>query len=190
MNKTNFLKAMKVLSENFGLQVSDGYSELMCKMLNFTDKQIEKALNVLSSQKTMNKMPSMAQWKEAAGIDIRTPVDIACDNFLAKVKGYLSAGFVSSEEKLEFSKGLSEVERRILSNFGGISVLWQDCHREEYNRNISVLLNQLKKEFDNNATEENIKLPPKDTVSIENKTKTVSQDKIKELLENSIKRIS
>jgi hypothetical protein len=184
MNKTNFLKAMKILSENFGLQVSDGYSELMCKMLNFTDKQIEQALNILSSQKTMNKMPSIAQWKEAAGIDIRTPIDIACDKFLAKVQEYIASDFMFSEDKQEFIAGLSEVERRVLTGFGGISALWQDCHREEYNRNTSVLLNQLKKEFMNSATENNIRLPENKRLALENNQK----NKVQELLKDSIKK--
>ena len=191
ITKVELDKTIKMLELNFNLTAREGYADLMFSFLkNNTVNDLRKAYSYFLRQKSISKLPSITQWLEAMGKDTRTPKDIACDNFLAKVKGYLSSGFVSSEDKLEFSKGLSEVERRILSSFGGISVLWQDCHREEYNRNISVLLNQLKKEFDNNATEENIKLPPKDTVSIENKTKTVSQDKIKELLGNSIKRIS
>ena len=78
------------------------------------------------------------------------------------------------------------MERRILTGFGGISALWQDCHREEYNRNTSVLLNQLKKEFMNSATENNIRLPENKHLALENNQK----NKVQELLKDSIKKIA
>ena len=180
-------KTIKMLELSFDLTAKEGYADLIYSFLkNNSVEELRKAYTFFLKQKSMSKLPSVAQWLEAMGKDMRTPIDIACDKFLAKVQEYITSDFMFSEDKQEFIEGLSEVERRILTGFGGISALWQDCHREEYNRNTSVLLNQLKKEFMNSATENNIRLPENKHLALENNQK----NKVQELLKDSIKKIA
>ena len=185
MENKKLTLAIKSISDNFNLAASEGYVSLMNKALNLTDAQIGKAANHFLRLETLSKMPSLMQWKKAAGVCEGNPIEIACQRFLGKVHEYLTSDFISSSEKKEFDQSLSEVELRTLNSLGGISGLWADTHQEGYRRSISRILYELKQEFLNSATEANILAKPHANNGIEFKKADVE-----ELVQNSVKRLS
>lgn len=158
MNKQNFLLSLNALAENFSLPISKGYIELMVNMLKLTDDQITKAMEHFMNEQTMSKLPSIAQWKNAAGFDTRSPVTVAEEKFIDKVSNYLTSYFVSSQERRKFSDSLSDLERQVLSEMGGISELWLSVNNEKYSRPLAKVLNELRTLFRDRATEENISI--------------------------------
>lgn len=184
MDKQKLAVAINFLAENFSLTIGKGYVEVMHKCLNLTDQQFNKAMDFFTKKKDLMKLPSLAQWKEAAGLEIDNPIETACQKFLGKVQVYLTSDFVGSNEKREFNNELSEVEYRALNSLGGISSLWSDLHQDGYKRSLSRILYELKQEFLNSATESNILTKPK------SENKVLCSENIKTLLENTVKKIS
>lgn len=176
--------AIKTISDNFNLTTSEGYVNLMHRMLKLSDAQINKAVDFFLSQEVLSKMPSLMQWKKAAGVCDGNPIELACQKFLDKVQVYLTSDFIGSDEKREFNNGLSEMEYRALNSLGGISSLWSDLHQDGYKRSLSRILYELKQEFLNSATESNILAKPQSS------NNALYGENVKTLLENTVKRLN
>lgn len=184
MDKQKLAMAINFLAENFSLNIGKGYIELMSKYLNLTDTQLNKAMEFFTRQKTLVKLPSLAQWKEAAGFIVENPIDVACNKFIDKVQEYLNSDFIDTDEKNEFNSNLSEAERKALNSLGGISSLWSDLHQDGYKRSLSRILYELKQEFLNSANASNILPKP------QKKDNMLSNERIKTLLGDTVKRLN
>lgn len=183
MENKRLIFAIKVIADNFNLTPTKGYVDLMNKMLKLSDEQIDKALEFFINQENLLKMPSLMQWKKAAGVCDGNPIELACQKFLDKVQVYLTSCFVGSDEKREFNNGLLEVEYRALNSLGGISSLWSDLHQEGYKRSLSRIMYEIKQEFLNLATESNI-------TKLQNENNKIHGEKLKTLLKGGINKLN
>lgn len=175
-----FTMSIKALAENFSLPVKAEYIQLMHDYLNFTEEDLKTAVNYFMTKERLFKMPSVAEWKKAVGIDIRSEVDKVEESFIRKVSYYLSLIFVSSDEKRRFNESLSDVERKVLSEMGGISELWCSVHNDNYSRSMSKILSECRLLFKDRATEKNIK----------KSIPSIPSDKVNNLLNSTIKKLN
>jgi hypothetical protein len=77
-NKKEILQALFVIAENFGFTITEGYKNLMVSQLEAVASKdnLQKAINALLTEKQRYKMPSLAEWRDAMGIETQKPLTI------------------------------------------------------------------------------------------------------------------
>ena len=183
MDVKKFAMSLNALAVNFGLIIREGYTELMADNLDLSDDELETAMRFFLAQTNISKMPSIAEWKEASGMDMRSEVAKEEERFLRKVSAYLSSGFVCRDEKADFIRSLSNVESLVLQRLGGISELWSACHRSEYRKSLNSILREVQETYREMVTEQNVNVGLPGTEKIED-------GRMQNLLAGTVKRLS
>ena len=149
MEPRMIVEKLTMMAFNFGLVLTEEYFRFIVPMLqkNLSKAEFLAAVECFMSQKTMPRMPSIAEWKDAAGQDTRTLVSKQETEFLEKVSLYLASGFISRSDKTEFLRSLTDTELSTLQRLGGISELWSACHRPEYPKSLNSILHEVRETF-------------------------------------------
>jgi len=126
-----------LIATNFGFEVKNEYAKLVgVTMKDVSVGQFQAAVSAFMSEKNRYNMPSVAEWLENCGVETAARLqERDCYAFLTKVAEYISASFLSDEDRKAFDTGLSPLERRVLHLHGGIAELsWLVKSENDYRR--------------------------------------------------------
>ena len=149
LNRIIFNRCMSFILMTHEVQIDEEKNNAFYNLMknDFTDDEFQKVCeHICKNEILYNKYPTPPLfYKQKATKEDKSKIQ--CQMFLEKVEDYLSLDFVPMDWKKDFIKSLTKTEGKVLQSFGGISVLWTDCHRDEKSRSLSNVLRDLKQCF-------------------------------------------
>lgn len=154
LNKRVFVNCLGGILLTHGIEPKDEKTKGLYDLMknDFGDSEFESVCEkICKEEELFGKYPTPPMFYKRK-ITEEDKNFLGCNDFLDKVSDYIESGYVSLEDKEKFINGLSEIENSVLRSVGGISQLWEDCHREEYPRSVSSVLREIKELFLDKST--------------------------------------